>query len=167
MTALSLLLVIGLVAVLLATFTDLEAMIVPDRLSLPVAAVALAGMMFLAEDGGALRSLAVWAIGLPAALHLVGVAALRLGLRRPIGGGDVKLLVGVLALTSAVAGGPGAVMAIAVLSAGCIATLGLVTGRLQRGDRLPFAPAIALGFAVVVLAPDAAAHLIRSLVGTA
>jgi leader peptidase (prepilin peptidase) / N-methyltransferase len=163
----SALLAIGVIAVLLATLTDLEGMIVPDRLTLPFGVLAVAGMGVLAADGAAQRSLFVWALGVPAALHVASRTAERIASGRPLGGGDVKLLIGVLALASAVDGGPAAVLMLAVLGAGSVAMLGLATGRLSRGDRIPFAPAIAGGYLTVVLVPAAAPAVVGLLGGVA
>jgi len=160
------LLAIGVVAVLLATLTDLERMRIPDRLTLPLGAVALAGMSVLADDAAARRSVLVWAIGLPFALHIVSRGIEHFVAARPLGGGDVKLLVGVLALATAIDGGPAAVLVLAVGAAGVVAAVGLAAGRLRRGDRIPFAPAIAGGYLTVVLVPAAAPAAMALLGGS-
>ena len=164
---LSMLFVIGVVAVALAAMTDIEFMIIPDRLSGLLAGVALLGMAPLVGGVEAMRVFAAWAVGFPLSLHLLCLALVRIGTARPIGGGDVKLLVGVLALASGVPSGPGVVLIVAVLAAGSIASLGLLTGRLRRGDRLPFAPAIALGYGVVVLSPSSAGWIAETFGGVA
>jgi len=163
LNAMSLLLLLGVAAVLLATLTDLESMTVPDRLSLPLAAVALVGTLLLADDLRAVRAVVAWGLLLPVALHLLSESLFRTGFQRPIGGGDVKLLIGVLALASAIPGGPGAVLILAVVVGGSAAGVGLITGRLRRGDRMPFAPAIAIGYLAVVLAPRAAVPSLTTL----
>ena len=164
----SVLLSVGVVAVLLATFTDLEGMIVPDRLTLPLGAVALIGMSLPFEGAqvGPAPELLIWALGVPLALYALSRLTQWMVTTRPIGGGDVKLLVGVLALATAVVDGPIAVLVLAVLGAASVATVGLMTGRLQRRDRIPFAPAIAGGYLAVVLVPTVATPVARLIGGT-
>lgn len=154
----SVMLSVGVVAVLLATLTDLDGLIVPDRLTLPLGVVAVIGMSLpgVGAQVGPTPGLLAWGIGVPLALHLVSRLTQRLASIRPIGGGDVKLLVGVLALATAVEDGPNAVLALSVLGAAGVATVGLVAGRLHRRDRIPFAPAIAGGYLTVVLVPTVA-----------
>jgi leader peptidase (prepilin peptidase) / N-methyltransferase len=164
-TMLSALLAIGVVGVMLATLTDLERLIVPDRLTLPLGALAVPGVALLAADRTALNVLVVWSLGVPATLHVVNRVAERAVSARPLGGGDVKLLVGVLALAAAVEHGPAAVLLLAVIGAGSVALLGLATGRLTRRDRIPFAPAIAGGYLTVVLVPVAAPAVVAFLGG--
>ena len=164
-TWLSVLLSFGVVGVLLATLTDLEAMIVPDRLTLPLGAIAVAGVGMASADRATLGTLAVWALGVPAALHSISRLSERMTGARPLGGGDVKLLVGVLALAAAIDHGPAAVLLLAVMGAGSVALLGIATGRLTRRDRIPFAPAIAAGYLTVVLAPATAPAALMLLGG--
>jgi leader peptidase (prepilin peptidase)/N-methyltransferase len=149
------LLVIGAVAVLLASLTDIEDRTVPDRLTLPLAAVALPGMIGLVSDPGGRERVLLWAVLVPAVIEAVARLAVALGRQRPVGGGDVKLLVGLLALSIAVPSGPHRLMLLSIVLGGVHATVGLLLGRLRRGDRMPFAPAIALAFLTVVLLPDA------------
>lgn len=165
----SVLLSVGVVAVMLATLTDLDAMIVPDRLTLPLGVVAVVGMSLPSPgtQGGPTVALLVWALGVPFALHVVSRFTQWLASARPIGGGDVKLLVGVLALATALDDGPIAVLVLAVLGAANVAIVGLVTGRLQRHDRIPFAPAIAGGYLAVVLVPTVATPVARLIGGAA
>jgi leader peptidase (prepilin peptidase) / N-methyltransferase len=160
----SALLALGVVAVLLGTLTDLQAMIVPDRLTLPLGALSVIGMSSLATDTHQQRHVLVWGLAVPLAFSILARTVERFAEVRPIGGGDVKLLVGVLALATAVDGGAIAVVVLAVLLAGTVGIVGLATGRLERRDRIPFAPAIAGGFLTVVLVPSAAAR-VASIVG--
>jgi len=165
----SVLLSVGVVAVLLAMLTDLDAMIIPDRLTLPLGAVALVGMSlpFGGAQGGPAPGLLVWALGVPLALSALSRLTQWLVATRPIGGGDVKLLVGVLALATAVDDGPIAVLALAVLGAASVATAGIATRRLKRRDRIPFAPAIAGGYLAVVFVPTVATPVARLIGGAA
>jgi len=165
----SVLLAVGVVAVLLAALIDLEHLIVPDRLTLRLAAVSVVGMGLVvtgAAPGGSL-TLLVWAFGVPLLLQVVAWGTERVARVRPIGGGDIKLLVGVLALATAVQDGPLAVLVLAVLGASGVALVGLVMGRLDRRDRIPFAPAIAGGYLAVVLLPTVAPTVADLLRGAA
>ena len=160
------LLTVGAVAALLAAFIDLEHRIIPDRLTLPFAAIALTAAPFVAGPGRAAVLLG-WALGVPLALRLLVAAADAAGRARPIGGGDVKLLIGVLALAGLVPSGPPAVLLVAVIGAGAVAVVGLVTHRITRTSRIAFAPAIAVGFLVVAAAPEGAAVIVSWFGGPA
>jgi prepilin signal peptidase PulO-like enzyme (type II secretory pathway) len=150
------LLVLGVVAVLLASLTDLEERIIPDRITLPLAVVAVPGMLILA-DGTDQRWIVIGsALGIPLILESVARASVALGARRAIGGGDVKLLIGLLALSVSSSWGPSRLITLALLYGGVHAAGGLLLGRLRLGDRVPFAPAISLAFLTVVLLPRAA-----------
>ena len=150
------LLAVGAVAVLLAALADIERMRIPDRLTVPLAVLAIVGVVSTASGEVPPGLLLGWSIGVPALLALLSAGSVRIGLPRPVGCGDIKLLVGALALTSLVPGGPAAMLAFAVVGAGSIAALGLMTGVVRRGDRVPFAPAIGAGYLGVVLAPSLA-----------
>ena len=159
----ALVLTVGAVAVLVAAFIDVEHLIVPDRLTLPLALLALLSVPLVADPDRA-PGVVLWAIGLPMVLRLLALAADRTGRARPVGGGDIKLLVGVLALAGVASSGPPAVLIAAVVIAGSVAVLGLITGRLTRRSRLPFAPPLAVAFLIVVVAPERAADIV-SIVG--
>jgi len=160
---LAILLAVGGVGVLLATFTDMAEMRIPDRLTLPLAVASVLGVMAVDPDPRRIAAVLLWALGVPGVLLLLSAALVRHGRPRPLGGGDVKLLIGVLALLCAIPGGPVAGMAAAVVSGGAVATVGLVTGRLHRGDRIPFAPFIANGYLLTVLFPEFADVIARNM----
>ena len=141
---------VGAVAVLVAAMIDLEHRIVPDRLTIPLGLLALLALPTVAGADRA-PTVAAWALGVP--------------LARPIGGGDVKLLVGVLALAGASPLGPPAVLIVAVVLAGTVASVGLLCGLLRRGSRLPFAPALAVPSLVIAVAPDRALDILMVLGG--
>lgn len=157
-------LAVGAVAVLVAAVIDAEHLIVPDRLTRPLALLALLAVPILTGPGRA-GGVALWSLGVPAALQLIAIAADRTGRARPVGGGDIKLLVGVLALAGVVASGPPAVLLVAVVLAGSAAVIGLAMGRLTRRSRLPFAPPLAVAFLMVVIAPDRADDIVSILGG--
>jgi leader peptidase (prepilin peptidase)/N-methyltransferase len=149
------LLLIGAVAVMLATMTDLADRTIPDRLTYPLAVVAVAGMVLLSE-GAARRWIVVGcALGIPLMIELTNRAAVIVGWRRSVGGGDVKLLIGLLALSFVSRWGPARLLVLALLLGGIHAAGGLLLGRLRLGDRVPFAPAIAIAFLGVVATPEA------------
>ncbi len=161
-------LAIGGVAVLVAALIDIEHMIVPDRLTYPLGLLALGAMAALAVLGSLVIPVGHalgWALGVPLALRLLNATCVHAGVPRPIGGGDVKLLVGVLGLAALVPSGPAAVLLLALISGGVAACVGLVTGVLHRGGRMPFAPAIAAGFLATVLAPERATRIVTLLGG--
>lgn len=144
----------GAIALLVATVVDVRHRIVPDRLTLPLAGVALAGIPMMVDRGSRGETIA-WALGVPLALHALDRIVRSVTREPAIGGGDIKLLVGVLALAGTVPGGPPAVLVGAALLGGAVAAAGLATGRLERRSRLPFAPAIATAYVLVVLLPGA------------
>lgn len=152
-------LAVGSVAVVLAAIIDLEHLIVPDRLTRPLAVFALLALPVLVGRDRVVVAVA-WAVGVPLVLQVVSLVADRVARSRPIGGGDIKLLVGVLALSGVAPQGPPAVLLGSVVLAGSVATVGLITGRLSRRSRLPFAPAIAVPFLIVVMAPDRAVDIV-------
>lgn len=166
--AVAVLLALGGVALLLAALSDLERLRIPDRLTFPLAAVGLGGLVLLRPD--AAPAGLIWALGLPGALHGVGTLAERCGYRRPVGRGDTKLLVGVLGLAGLIESGAATVLVLTVLAGGTAGAVGLATGRLRAGDVIPLAPAVALAYLAVVLAPNLAPSLglaARSLGGDA
>lgn len=154
----------GAIALLVASAVDLRHRIVPDRLTLPLGVSALAAVPMLVAEEARWATLA-WALGVPLMLHALVLLARWTGAERPIGGGDVKLLVGVLALAGAVTGGPPAVLIGASLLGGAAAALGLVSGRLGRRSRVPFAPAIAAAYLAVVLLPEVPSVLLSPFGG--
>jgi leader peptidase (prepilin peptidase)/N-methyltransferase len=157
------LLAFGVVAVLLATLTDLEERRIPDPLTGSLAVLAVPGMLLLADGSAERWTVVAWAIGVPLMIE-VAVRTLAVGgSRRAVGGGDVKLIVGLLALSLVSDLGPARLLMTALLVGGVHAAGGLLFGRLRLGDRVPFAPAIALAFLTVILFPDAAFPLTRLL----
>jgi leader peptidase (prepilin peptidase) / N-methyltransferase len=152
-------------AVILATATDLERRIIPDRLTVPLAIVAIPLMSVDAllpggtspeRVGSALAGVLLPAIGVPAGLIAVNVVTARLLAARAIGGGDIKLLVGLMAVISSVPNGPTTFWLTVALLGGVVALGGLLTGRLVPSDRIPLAPFLLLGFvAVLIRAPSA------------
>ena len=144
---------VGALASVLAGLIDLEHRIIPDRLTRPLAAVALPVALLLAQGSRDRLAVITWSLGIPLLLEGAARVMAAISRPRPIGGGDVKLLVGLLACTSLVEAGPVSLLVLSVLVGGGFATIGLVTGRLRRGDRMAFGPALATSFLVVGLLP--------------
>ena len=153
MTVASIVLILGSVAVLAAAFIDAEHLIVPDRLTLPLALLGLASIPTIVAPERWL-TVATWAIGVPLTLRIIAAVADATGWTRPVGGGDIKLLVGVLALAGIAPYGPPTVLIGAIVLAGVVALLGLASGRLERRSRIAFAPFVAVSFLVVAVAPE-------------
>jgi len=147
------LLVLGAVAVLLALLTDLEDRTIPDRLTLPLAAMSVTAMLVLSDSPPERLAVFGWAVALPALVELAVRHFNRRGWRRPIGGGDVKLFSGLFALSLVAPWGPPRLLALSFIFGGVHAAAGILLGRLRRGQRLPFAPSIAIAFLIVVLFP--------------
>lgn len=160
----SVLLAAGAVAMLAAAVIDLEHRIVPDRLTWPLAVIGVAALAPLLAHESLVVAFA-WSLGVPLALLAVTTVCDRVGLERPVGLGDVKLLVGVLALASLVPSGPPAVLLVAILLGGSIGIVGILTGRLGAGARLPFAPAIAAGYLTLVVSPEHTGRLVARIGG--
>jgi len=137
----------------LAAGHDLRHWTIPDRLTRPLALVGVGGAFALAALTGAQRPVLVlaWAAVPPILLEVTSRgAARRLG-ARPLGGGDVKLLVSLLAAVTLVPDGPLLLAVGALAPAGVTALAGLVTRRLGPADRVPFAPFLLLGLGFVLL----------------
>jgi len=145
---------VGVVAALLAGFSDLDNGAIPNRLTYPLAAFALAGALVLASGAGPRATIVAWSLGLPLLMEAMCRLAVATGRRRPIGGGDVKLLIGLLALALVAPQGPQRLLASSFLFGGIHAGVGLVRGRITLGGRIPFAPSIGVAFLTVVLLPD-------------
>jgi len=157
-------------AMILATATDLERRIIPDRLTLPLAAIVLplALVSEMTRLGAGLDGLqlvthriAVPAVLVPASLFTMNAAGRRLGSGVILGGGDVKLLVGVGAAVAMLPQGVLILWIGALFSGGAAAGLGLLTGRLRMNDRIAFAPFLLAGFVAAVIG----AHPQVTLVG--
>ena len=148
-----LLLAVVVAAVALAAAIDAVHGIIPDRLTRPLAVFVVPVSLMLAarEGGAAVLRVVAWSLVLPAALYLLNRVASSLGRARPVGGGDVKLLIGVHAALALPGGSPARFLAVSLTAAGAVAALGLLTGRLQRGDRLPMGPALLVGLIVEIL----------------
>jgi leader peptidase (prepilin peptidase)/N-methyltransferase len=147
-------------AMILATATDLERRIIPDRLTLPLAAIVLplALVMDMTRLGAGLGGLqlvaqriVVPALVLPVSLLAMNGAGRRLGGGAILGGGDIKLLVGVGAAVAMLPQGVLILWMGALLVGGAAAGLGLLTGRLRMKDRIPFAPFLLAGFVAAVI----------------
>lgn len=144
---------VGAVASVLAGVIDLEQRIIPDRLTRPLAVVAVPVALLLSQGTEDRLAIVAWSLGFPLLLEGVARVIAATGRPRPIGGGDVKVLVGLLACASFVESGPASLLVLSVLVGGGFATIGLVAGHLQRADRIAFGPAIATSFLIVGAVP--------------
>lgn len=140
------------VVLLLAAALDIRHRWVPDRLTLPAAAVALpATLAITVHLGGDASVVLLHGLGVPSAVAALRTVTLRSRTGPWFGGGDVKLLPSCLAAASLVPGGAASLWSGALASAGIVATVGLATGRLGRRDSLPFVPFLGVGYAWVVV----------------
>jgi len=141
----------------IATATDVRAMIVPDLLTRPLGVWAVVASLILA--GRADASVGPWtvvggALVVPTALRLATSVSVRLTGRILLGGGDIKLLVALLAVVVHIDGGALRLWLFSLLPAGLVALVGLASGRLARGQALPFVPFLLVGwFAAVGVDP--------------
>lgn len=147
-------------AMILATATDLERRIIPDRLTLPLAAIVLPLTLVseMTRLGGGIDGLqlvtqriVVPAILVPASLIAMNSAGRRLGSGAILGGGDVKLLIGVGAAVAMLPQGVLLLWMGALISGGAAAGIGLLSGRLRLKDRIAFAPFLLAGFVAAVI----------------
>lgn len=150
---LALLLAVALAATALAAAIDAVDGIIPDRLTMPLAVALVPSSLGLALREGAptVWRVIAWSLVVPATLQLLNRTMTRLRRARPIGGGDVKLLIGVLAPLALPGGSPARFLTVSMMIAGGAAVLGLLTRQLHRGDRVPMGPAFLLGLCVEVL----------------
>lgn len=168
-TVRALLLLLGAVALLVATATDIADRIIPDRLTRPLAIIGVGGLGLAWAAGavapGPARVALAWSLGVPAALWVLTLVVDRRGQARPVGGGDIKLLIGVLAIAGLVPSGAPRVLLMTVVIAGSIASVGLLAGRLHRRSRMPLAPAITAAFLLVVLTPASMSDTVAAIGG--
>jgi leader peptidase (prepilin peptidase)/N-methyltransferase len=138
------------VALVVASATDLADLRIPHRLTVPLGAVVVPAALLLAQPERRLPVLG-WGLVLPVVLFTID-ALLRPRIGGPvIGGGDVRLLVSVLAVAALVSGRAPAFLLVTLAGAGSVAALGVILGRLGRRDRVPLAPFMLVAHAAVVL----------------
>ena len=135
------------VSLALAAALDLTHRWIPDRLTLPLGAVALPAALAIAAAGRAdARSVILHGLGVPALLLLLRAATVASSRGPWLRGGDVKLLVPVLATAALLPTGPELLWMGTIASGGSLAVVGLATRALRRDDRLPFVPFLLLGW---------------------
>jgi prepilin signal peptidase PulO-like enzyme (type II secretory pathway) len=143
---------LGLVAggLTVATLTDLASRRIPHRLTVPLAVVTLPAAI-LVRDAVSAWSILAWSLVLPALLlGLNGILQPLLG-SDAIGGGDIRILVSVLAILALLPSAASTFLGALVATSGGVALLGLLSGRLTRSDRIPLAPFMLLAFVVAVI----------------
>jgi leader peptidase (prepilin peptidase)/N-methyltransferase len=140
------------VVVALAAALDLGHRWVPDRLTLPTAAVVVPASLALAVASSAgARTVLLHGLGVPGLLAVLHRVTARRATGPWVGGGDVKLLVPVLAAAALVPAGPVVIWAGALASGGVVAAVGMASGRTPRGTRLPFVPFLAIGWGALLM----------------
>jgi len=147
----AILLAVAAAALVLAAATDLAHRVIPDRLTRRLALGAAAPVLAAALVQGRLMVVLATTVGVPAVLVVLDSDLIRRGRPSGIGGGDIKLLVPVIALNAAV---PHALptFAIAVAAIGLVSVGALMLlGRLRRGDSIPLAPILLAGQVVTIL----------------
>lgn len=139
----------ALTALLCVAFIDCDTFLIPDELSLGLAASGvLLSWLNPALGDAALPRLTASAVGAVSGLALCwGVAALgeKAFGREAMGGGDVKLLMGVGAWTGAL--GAFDTLILASFAGAAHGVWLIATGRLARRDPIPFGPFLAAGAA--------------------
>ncbi len=120
----------------LATFTDIKSHIIPDRLIYP-------GIILLFLLRLFIHPLPLWEYIAGAFLGGGLLLIVSLVSKGGVGGGDIKLFF----LAGLVLGWKGTLLALflSVMSGGVVAAVLLLTGRVNRKDRIPFAPFILIG----------------------
>jgi leader peptidase (prepilin peptidase) / N-methyltransferase len=143
---------LGLVAggLTLATLTDLASRRIPHRLTVPLGVVTLPSVLVV-RDSVSVSTILAWSLALPALLLVLnGILQPLLG-AHAIGGGDIRLLVPVLAILSLLPGAAPTFLRALVATSGGMSLLGLVSGRLERSDRIPLAPFMLVAFLIAVI----------------
>jgi len=97
------------------------------------------------------QRIVVPALLVPASLIAMNSAGRRLGSGSILGGGDVKLLIGVGAAVAILPQGVLLLWMGALILGGAAAGIGLLSGRLRMKDRIAFAPFLLAGFVVAVI----------------
>ena len=133
--------VLGL-ALIAATFIDLELTLIPDRITVPGIVVGLA-LSLVPSPSGVIRAV-VGCVAAGGLFYLIAVAS-----RGGMGGGDVKLA----AMLGAFLGIPVVFVAVfaAVILGGLVAVGLLLSGRRGRKDAVPFGPFLAAGGVLAAL----------------
>jgi len=131
-----------LFAAVVTTLTDLDWRLIPDEASaLLVGAGLLSAVANPLLGATAVERLGASFLGLAVSggsVWLIGAVGSRLLSREAMGGGDVKLMAGI----GAVLGWQGALFTlfVAAFLGGVFSLIGLLSGRLKRGQHIPFGP---------------------------
>ncbi|MEX2503362.1 MAG: prepilin peptidase [Egicoccus sp.] len=156
-------------ALVVATAIDLEHRIIPNRLTYRLPLVLLPLLVLAAALGGSwddLRRATIWAIGVPGIMFAVAELFRLLRGKMGMGMGDVKLAISIGLVVGYLGGIHLAVFAYATMATSLVVVVVLLLARRARlASRIPFGPYLAAGALVPVLAPDAGADLVRSLLG--
>lgn len=138
-----------------ASFTDLDRMVIPDKVTLPGIVLGLALNALLAP--GAMVNFLVGAVVGAAALYLIAILGDLLFKKESMGGGDIKLA----AMVGAFLGWKQGLLSLflAVLVGAIVGMALIVSGLRKRREHIPFGPFIATGTILAVFWGD---YLIRT-----
>ncbi len=135
---------------------DFDTQLIPDILSYGLAVIGLAAAPsnYLLGTGIGHRMIFASIGALSGAGLLIAVAFIgeKIFKKEAMGGGDIKLMLGIGAFV-----GPGGLLQTIFLAslAGSVAGIWLIiSGRMKRGQYLPFGPCLALGAFLTLLLPD-------------
>ncbi|GGI07359.1 prepilin peptidase [Egicoccus halophilus] len=156
-------------ALVVATAIDLEHRIIPNRLTYRLPFVLLPLVVLAAAldgDWAALRGGVIWALVVPAVMFTFAELFRLVRGQAGMGMGDVKLAVSIGLVVGNLGGVHLVAFAYATIGAAVVVVVGLlVSGRARLASRVPFGPYLAAGSLVVVLAPDASATAVRTVLG--
>jgi leader peptidase (prepilin peptidase) / N-methyltransferase len=156
-------------ALVVATVIDLEHRIIPNRLTLRLPFVLLPLLVIAAALDGAWSDL--WrallaGVAVPGVMLLLSESFRLLRGQPGIGMGDIKLAISLGLVVGYLGGVQLVVFAYASIISAVVIAIGLMlAGRAKLASRIPFGPYLAIGAMVPVLAGDAAADLVRSVLG--
>lgn len=156
-------------AMVVATAIDLEHRIIPNRLTYPLPGVLLVLVVGATAIDGTwtdLRRGAIAMIAVPGFMLALSEAFRLLRGKVGMGMGDIKLAVSIGLVIGTLGGLELVVFAYGtIISAGVIAIVLMVAGKVTVASRIPFGPYLAVGAMLTVLAGDPLTEVVRSLLG--
>jgi leader peptidase (prepilin peptidase) / N-methyltransferase len=156
-------------SLVVATVIDLEHHIIPNRLTLRLPFVLLPLLVIAAAVDGSWSDLwraLIAGVAVPGVMLLLSESFRFLRGQAGIGMGDIKLAISLGLVVGYLGGVQLVVFAYASIISAVVIAIGLMlAGRAKLASRIPFGPYLAIGAMVPVLAGDAAADLVRSVLG--